>query len=169
MTFGFLNHSQVDSKISNFFQKNFWQQILLDSTWNSLYRGKQMLPHVQLSINFRIGWCFAEKYLPYPTVNFAHACLISTALGEPSYYPCKKIFLDSTPTQKMWSGSARRIQIAEKAENFDFYSHCFFTALLCKLSLQLSNGNPVTFKCEGTRPQKCYLIKRRNIMKLCKV
>ena len=100
MTFGFLNHSQVDSKISNFFQKNFWQQILLDSTGNSLYRGKQMLPHVQLSINFRIGWCFAEKYLPYSKVNFAHACLISTALGEPSYYPCKKIFLDSTPTQK---------------------------------------------------------------------
>ena len=27
----------------------------------------------------------------------------------------------------------------------------------------LSNGNPVTFTCDGTRPQKCYQIKLRKI------
>ena len=28
---------------------------------------------------------------------------------------------------------------------------------------KVSYGNRVTFICDGTRPQKCYLIKRRNI------
>ena len=35
-----------------------------------------------------------------------------------------------------------------------------------QITIEISYGNPVTFICEGTRPQKCYQIKRSN-MNLC--
>ena len=35
---------------------------VLHGAGKSLYRGKGMVPHVQLSINCRIGCCFTEKY-----------------------------------------------------------------------------------------------------------